>query len=209
MTQTALFWDKISKKYAAKPVADEEAYQKKLAMTQAYLTHESKVLEFACGTGSTALVHAPLVSSYTAIDISPKMVEICKNKLSDTEIHNLEFKVATLDDYRQFENEYDVILGLSILHLLSNYKEVIAQTFKMLKPGGIFVSNTGCLSDHMAYMRFILPLMKLLGLAPHVEFFSRKELEQSMLSSGFIIEKAWLPPKSKTSYFVIARKPES
>jgi len=70
MVQTAAFWDKIANKYAARPIADEDAYEVKLKKTQEFFNQEMEVLEFGCGTGGTALTHAPYVKSYTAIDIS-------------------------------------------------------------------------------------------------------------------------------------------
>ena len=207
MSQTALFWDKIADKYAARPVGDEDAYQKKLAKTQSYFKSDMQVLEFGCGTGSTALLHAPKVAGYTAIDISPKMIDIAKSKVEAGVFEGLEFKVATLSDYQALEGQYDAILGLSILHLLDNYQEAIRKVFQMLQPGGIFVTNTVCLNDHFAFMRFIIPIMQFFNKAPHVEFISRSDLDNAILKAGFQIDHAWVPPKSKMAYFQIAKRP--
>lgn len=80
MTSTK-FWDKIADKYSKQPIADEESYQKKLKVTQEYLKLNMKVLEFGCGTGSTAIIHAPHVQQIRAIDISQNMISIAKKKL--------------------------------------------------------------------------------------------------------------------------------
>ncbi|MCW8876566.1 MAG: class I SAM-dependent methyltransferase [Kangiellaceae bacterium] len=209
MSQTALFWDKIADRYAARAVGDEDAYQKKVAKTQSYFNSDMQVLEFGCGTGSTALLHAPKVAHYTAIDISPKMIDIAKSKTDTGGFEGLEFKVATLSDYQALEGQYDAILGLSILHLLGNYQEVIQQVFQMLKPGGIFVTNTVCLNDNFAFLRFVIPIMQFFKKAPYVEFISRSDLDKSILNAGFEIDYAWVPPKSKMAYFQIARKPRN
>jgi cyclopropane fatty-acyl-phospholipid synthase-like methyltransferase len=58
MDKDARFWSKIAEKYAAAPVPSEEIYQKKLAVTRKYLRPDMEVLEFGCGTGTTALAHA-------------------------------------------------------------------------------------------------------------------------------------------------------
>ena len=68
----AKFWDRIAERYARTPVADETSYKKKLQITQDYLRPGMEVLEFGCGTGSTALIHAPYVKHIHAIDISSK-----------------------------------------------------------------------------------------------------------------------------------------
>ena len=70
MTQASKFWDKMAERYAKSPVADEESYQKKLQVTRDYFRPDMEVLEFGCGTGSTAIVHAPYVKHIQAIDVS-------------------------------------------------------------------------------------------------------------------------------------------
>lgn len=55
------FWDRTADKYAATPIADEASYQVKLAETRRRMRSDMNVLEFGCGTGSTALLHAPHV----------------------------------------------------------------------------------------------------------------------------------------------------
>ncbi len=74
------FWDRIADKYSKKPVPDEAVYQKKLRITRDYLRPDSEVLEFGCGTGSTAIAHAPFVSRILANDISSRMIEIAERK---------------------------------------------------------------------------------------------------------------------------------
>ncbi len=61
MDQSARFWDKIAERYSKRPIVDEAAYQKKLQVTREYFRPDMEVLEFGCGTGSTAITHAPYV----------------------------------------------------------------------------------------------------------------------------------------------------
>ena len=80
MDQSAKFWDRIAKRYSKRPVADEAAYQKKLQVTREYILPDMEVLVLGCGTGSTAIAHAPYVKHILAIDISPKMIDIAQGK---------------------------------------------------------------------------------------------------------------------------------
>ncbi|ABC29998.1 SAM-dependent methyltransferase [Hahella chejuensis KCTC 2396] len=200
------FWDKAAERYARRPVADVGAYEKKLAVTQQFLRADMRVLEFGCGTGSTALVHAPQVAEYVATDASSKMIDIARAKLRDQPVPGLKFDVATLDDYNGQSEIYDVILGLNILHLLRDPDQAIQQVYRLLKPGGVFISNTACLSDTRPYLRLITPVGKLLRLMPYVKFLSRKGLEASIESAGFEIEYKWIPETTKDVYFLVARK---
>jgi hypothetical protein len=62
MTDTTKIRDKIAEKYAARPVADDAAYQRKLEITRGYFRPSTRVFAFGCGTGSTAIAHAPHVA---------------------------------------------------------------------------------------------------------------------------------------------------
>ena len=71
MVQPSRFWDRHAKGYAKRPVPDEAAYQRKLKMTQDYLTPDMEVLELGCGTGTTALIHAPFGQTHHGASIFP------------------------------------------------------------------------------------------------------------------------------------------
>ena len=201
------FWDRKAEGYAKSPVANEDAYQQKLKATQQYLQPAMNVLEFGCGTGSTALVHAPFVAQYHAIDVSPNMIAIAKGKLAQTSIENLQFSTAALEDYPVDDESLDAVLGLSILHLMNDWQAIIQRVYNMLKPGGFFISNTACLGDQMRYTRFIVPIGRSIGLMPDVKIFTRQELEDYIERAGFRIDYKFIPENDKITDFLIAQKP--
>jgi ubiquinone/menaquinone biosynthesis C-methylase UbiE len=204
MTGSSKFWDRIAKRYAKKPIGDEAAYQRKLAMTREYFRPDMEVLEIGCGTGSTAIAHAPHVSHIRATDISGKMVEIAKGKAAAAGVQNVTFESLAVEDLDAASESVDAVLALSLLHLLDDKDTVIAQIHDMLRPGGTFVSNTVCLGDNMRWFRFVGPVGRWLGVFPLVRIFTRNELEESLMSAGFEIEQEWRPDKAVV--FIIARK---
>jgi ubiquinone/menaquinone biosynthesis C-methylase UbiE len=165
------------------------------------------VLEFGCGTGSTALIHAPRVRSYLATDASTRMIDIARERMAEHAAKNLRFVVATLDDMQHRQHAFDAVLGLNILHLLRHPERAIQQVFTMLKPGGVFISNTACLQDTCPYLKPVAFLARLLRLAPYVHFLSRNQLESHLENAGFQIDYRWVPETSKDVYFLIATKP--
>ncbi len=204
---TAKFWNKHAAKYAERPVPDQAVYEKKLAITQSYLKPTMQLLEFGCGTGSTALIHAPYVKHIRATDVSDRMIEIAREKAKKQNINNITFEVAAIDDLQLTDGSLDVVLGLSILHLLKNKDDVIHKVFNMLKPGGLFVTSTVCIGDSMKFFKWIGPIGHFLGLLPTINVFTTQELEQSILAAGFKIDHQWQPGKGK-SVFMVALKPE-
>ncbi len=202
----ARFWDRHADGYAKRPVPDEAAYQEKLRITREYLDPESTVLEFGCGTGSTALVHAPHVATILATDLSPRMIEIAEAKARSAGIGNVTFQCASIEDLSAPEAGFDVVLGLSILHLLRDRDAAIAKVFELLKPGGVFISSTPCIADMVPWFRPIAPIGRWLGLLPFIAIFRVGVLEQALTSAGFVIERRWQPGARK-AVFIVARKP--
>ena len=165
-----------------------------------------EVLEFGCGTGSTALVHAPFVKHILATDISANMLDIARDKAEAANIENVTFQRTTLDDLASPDGTFDSVLGLNILHLLEDRDAAISNVYRLLKPGGIFVSSTVCIGDSAwRYIRPIAPLARLLGLMPHLAIFKERNLIASLTKAGFAIDHHWRPEKS-LSVFIAAKK---
>lgn len=204
--RSARFWDRIADRYARKPVADEAAYQRKLQITRSYLRADMTVMEFGCGTGSTALAHAPAVSRIDAIDISARMIAIARGKADTAGIGNVSFRRAAVDDFRAPPGAYDAVLGMSVLHLLDHRDAAIAKVRELLKPGGVFVSSTACIGDFMWYFKLIAPIGRALGLLPLVRVFTEADLVDSLTRHGFEIAERWQPGRGK-GVFIVARKP--
>ena len=55
MDRESRFWDRIARRYARRPVADEASYRKKLEITRGLFRPGMEVLEFGCGSGATAI----------------------------------------------------------------------------------------------------------------------------------------------------------
>ncbi|MDJ0761158.1 MAG: class I SAM-dependent methyltransferase [Woeseiaceae bacterium] len=206
MSDTARFWDKVADRYSKKPISDEAAYQRKLEVTREYFRPDSKVLEFGCGTGSTAILHAPHVEHILATDISPRMIEIARERAEVAGVTNVTFDVASIESLDASVSSFDVVLGLSILHLLVDWEAAIAKIFEFLKPGGVFVSSTVCLGDNMRWFRFVGPIGRALGLMPLVQIFRKSELEDGLKKAGFHIEYDW--HQNPRVAFFVARKPD-
>ncbi|MBB1488710.1 class I SAM-dependent methyltransferase [Oceanospirillum sediminis] len=207
MSHHAGFWNMIAKRYSRQPIADEASYQKKLHVTHDYLSSESRVLEFGCGTGSTAIFHAPDVAYIHAIDISEQMLNIAEKKTQDAGIENLTFARTDLEHLNSEQESWDVIMGMSVLHLLPDRQAELDRVYQLLKPGGVFISSTACLSDSGLAFRMIAPLLRCLPFLPSVYVFSVSGLQLALKQAGFDIEYQWQPGKN-AAVFIVARKPE-
>ncbi|NND55957.1 MAG: class I SAM-dependent methyltransferase [Xanthomonadales bacterium] len=205
MNKDARFWDKRAEKYSQRPVSDEETYEKKLEITRGYFRPDSEVLEIGCGTGSTALAHAPYVKHVLATDISPAMINIAKDKARAGQVENITFEVRAAGDCDIPESRYDVIMAHNLLHLLKDPEAVIEAAFRGLKPGGVFVTSTACIGNMSWYFRIIAPVGYFLKLIPFINVFTQAQLSQVHIDAGFEIEHEWLPKKN-AAVFIVARR---
>lgn len=207
MTAKAKFWDKIADTYFKTPIGNPAVYERKLSLTRDYLTSDSQVLEFGCGTGGTAIAHAPHVKSILATDISPAMLEIARRQAQEAGVTNITFQEADFDTLDMEPDQFDAVFGLSILHLLHDRRLAMSKVMTLLKPGGVFISSTACLGNRLWFMAPFLWLGRVLGRLPLVRIFTTGQLVRSLEESGFVIEQEWLPKKA-VAVFVVARKPD-
>jgi ubiquinone/menaquinone biosynthesis C-methylase UbiE len=198
------FWNWTAERYSRQAIADEASYKKKLAITQKYLTPNMRVVEFGCGTGSTAIVHAPAVKAYHAIDVSEKMIEIARGKAAETGPANLEFTVGTLEKANAPDASCEAILGLNILHLVPDLDGTLATVARMLAPGGHFFSSTICLKNLQGNLRLLALAARVLPFFPTVGSFSVGDLKRRVESAGFAIEETF--EQSPGVVFMVAVK---
>ena len=177
MSKSDKFWDKTAERYARSPVSDEATYEKKLAETRGVFRPDMRVLEVGCGTGTTAIHHAPHVQHIDALDISENMLAIGRDKARAAAVDNVTFTRATLAEFQGQEASFDAVLALNVIHLVPDRQALIAEVARVLKPGGIFVSSTVCLGhSYLRFIKLIAPLGKLLGVMPDLFILKESEL---------------------------------
>ncbi|MEQ8558821.1 MAG: class I SAM-dependent methyltransferase [Henriciella sp.] len=209
MTATAKdqrFWDKIAEKYSKQPISDQETYEKKLALTRKYFTPESEVFEFGCGTGSTAILHAPHVKHILATDVADNMLAVGRERAAEAGVTNVTFEHTDIESFDPQGRQFDTVLGLNIIHLCRDPLAVMQKVHSLLKPGGHFIQSTVCLKDAMPIAPFIIPFLQLIGKAPHVKFMKRADLDAMIEEAGFEVEERFRPEKKLSAEFIVARK---
>lgn len=205
MARSAGFWNVIAGRYSRQPVADEAAYRHKLEVTRSYLRPEMEVLEFGCGTGSTAIAHAPHVASILGLDYARKMIEIARGRAKAAGVENAHFEVADFDDWDAGGTRFDMVMGHSILHLVRDRAAAVRKVRGLLKPGGLFVSSTACIDHIPAAGKVLLGIGSYVRILPQIGVFSEDELVATMTQEGFAIEHRWRPAPEK-AVFIVARR---
>ena len=200
--KTPKFWNWMAERYAKSPIADEASYQAKLAKTLEYVDQDSRVGELGCGTGSTAIYIAPHVREIVASDFAENMIAIARRKAEAAGLTNADFRVGSME---VLDEEFDAFLCHSILHLVHNPQDIIAEAAAKLKPGGVLVSSTACVADMGMGMKVLLPFLRWpwLGLTPYAR--TKDEMREMYRAAGLEIVHDWQPSK-KAALFLIGRK---
>ena len=211
MHQAAAFWDRMAERYARSSISDMPAYLHTLERTRSFLGANDRVLELGCGTGSTALELAGNVQEIVASDISSKMIAIAKQKAADRSVTNVRFVVADAEHEAMNGQTYDTVLALNLLHLVTDLPAALARIHGLVKPGGLFISKTICLSGEgvpfkVKLIKLVLPIARAVGFAPAVRFFTVDQMDAWVRDAGFDILEAGNFPASPPRRYLVARK---
>ncbi len=204
MRDSSQFWSNLADKYSKKPVPNQDNYERKLRLTRELLTQDMKVLEIGCGTGTTALIHAPYVKNIIATDFSMRMIEIAKSKAHDQKISNVDFRKQSVEELNYQEAEFDIVMAHSIIHLIHDKENCIRKIHQSLKPGGYFITSTSCIGG---VLKVFMPLWYVgykMGKIPYINFFTKRNFIDLLTRQGFKIETRWDP--SSTDLFLIGKK---
>jgi arsenite methyltransferase len=208
MSTEAAFWNALAERYAAKPVDNPDAFERKIAVTNALMTPQDVVLDFGCGTGSLALILAPHAAHVHGLDLSSEMMRIARGKALDQGIDNVTFHTAPFDDAVPFEpGSLDGVCAYSILHLVEDLDEALVRTFDLVKPGGWFVSSTVTLGGSWVPYRPIIGFMRMIGKAPRVAIFDKDHLADATRRAGFVDLQFPDVGAGANTTFMTARKP--
>jgi ubiquinone/menaquinone biosynthesis C-methylase UbiE len=201
------FWNLISAKYAASPISDMTAYETKIEKIKSYLSPEDVVLDIGCGTGTQCGDLAGNVKQVTGIDISSKLLAIAEQRKAERKLDNIEFIKTSLYDERLKADSFDVVMAFFVLHFFEDTDAVFKRIHDLLKPGGLFISETACIAEKNRVMGKVLRFAGHLGLLPKINLLTTRQLEQALEKAGFrIVDKIKFSDSSDSEYTLFAKK---
>ncbi|MCH9661934.1 MAG: class I SAM-dependent methyltransferase [Bacteroidetes bacterium] len=211
MSKSKKFWDNASKNYDKTEDRFEYIHQKSRKNTKRHLETSNVVLDYGCGTGTTACEIADDVKEIYAIDISSKMVEISKKKAAEKNIKNVTFVEGDIFDEKLKKESFDRILAFNMLHTIPNPENAVQRINELLKPDGLFISITPCLGDKMSFIVGLqirlVQIMCKIGIIPiPIRRIKSSDIDELITNGNFQnidTEKIY---KGASSYFMVAKK---
>lgn len=200
------FWNLFASKYAARPITDQTAYETKIKKIMTYLSPEYNMLDIGCGTGTQCADLAKHVKQVTGIDISSKLLNIANQRMQDRKLNNVKFIQTSIFDERFAANSFDVILAFYVLHFFDDIDTVFSRIHSLLRPGGLFISETACLGEKSKLVGKLIRLSGQAGILPVINLLTTVQLEQALNRSGFMLHHKQVFTRADSEYTLFARK---
>ncbi|MBI2898865.1 MAG: class I SAM-dependent methyltransferase [Planctomycetes bacterium] len=142
-----------------------------------------RVLELAAGTGLFSEPLARAIPSLVATDRSPEMLDILRGRLASSGARNVEILLVDALHLDWPPGEFDGVVAANLLHLLPDPAAMLAESRRVLVPGGLLAVPTFAHGDN-PLARAVSRLLALSGF-PIVTRFSGNALPRLVESRGF------------------------
>jgi len=105
-------------------------------------TSALKVLDAGCGTGRIAVELAKLGHEVTGIDLHQESLLAAQGHAKDMGVSIVFMQGEILKTLKGWANEsIDLVICLEVLYVCSDYRQIIEEFYRVLKPGGLFMGS--------------------------------------------------------------------
>ncbi len=142
-----------------------------------------KILEIGCGNG----IGTGLIDQYfkpaelIATEYDEVLVKIAQRKNKGSKIH---IEAGNAADLRFANNEFDAVIGLSVIHHIPNWEESLNEIHRVIKPGGLLIIKD------LSIDTFRTPFGRISRLFvehPYDDMFTKEEFLDYLKQQGFNI----------------------
>jgi ubiquinone/menaquinone biosynthesis C-methylase UbiE len=166
----------------------------------------ARLLDLACGTGRTlaqiAIAHPGL--RLTALDLSPYYLQEARATLAD--VPDVSFVAENAESLPFRDAHFDVVTCVYLFHELPRpaRRRVLAEAFRVLAPGGLFVIEDSAQLAESGELAFFLGRFATEFHEPFYRDYLEDDLAGALAEAGFLVDA--VEPHYVAKVFV-ARKP--
>lgn len=157
-------------------------WARRVRMLTSHIKPGMNVLEIGYGTGYFTKELAKTKGQIAAIDISPDLLEVAKDKVKDACVT---FKEANAYDLSFYDECFDTVVGSSILHHLEIDK-ALEEIYRVLKSNGtVYFTEPNMMNPQIAIQKNISYIKEKLGDSPDEKAFFRWSIKKKLQRHGF------------------------
>lgn len=161
-----------------------------LAIQHGRLAPGKRVLEPGSGNGEFTLRLAKSGADITAVEISPRQVDIAKNRLAS--FANVTTLVGDVTQLPFPDGSFDAVVGNAVLHHF-DLTTTLPELYRVLKPGGhFFFTEPNMLNPQIAVEKNIKFIGRKLQNSPDETAFLRWRITRRLRGYGF--QSPWAKP---------------
>lgn len=160
-----------------------------LSMIQSH--NDMKILEIGIGTARFAEIFSEKQFQVYGLDISCKMLEMAKRKLSDANRNTKYFLINGDASQLPFANFFfDGCICINIFSHLPTWKKTLKEISRVLKPGGFLIANfPNFLSYYLPYATVVNLRHKSLRRNVYTRWYTLNRIQNQYLQNKLVIKK--------------------
>lgn len=145
------------------------------------LPSNKKILEIGCGNGIGTL----LIDEYfkptqlITTEYDESLVEITKKKIKKT---NILVEQADATKFRFADEEFDAVVGLSVIHHIPKWQEALDELHRIIKPNGLLIIKELSIDT---FSTFFGRISRKFVEHPYDDMFTEKEFINYLKQKGF------------------------
>ncbi|WP_088104203.1 class I SAM-dependent methyltransferase [Halalkalibacter urbisdiaboli] len=132
------FADTYSKKHTEQGDLHKEVFLNPTLFSLMGNVENKKVLDAGCGEGYLSRILSKSCAVVTAVDYSPRMIEIAKSRTPKDLL--IDYSQGNCEDLNTLEDKsFDLIVSNMVIQDLANYEKAFQEMYRLLEDGGYFI----------------------------------------------------------------------
>jgi ubiquinone/menaquinone biosynthesis C-methylase UbiE len=170
---------------------------------------DTTILDVACGPGIVTAAMAAKARAVVAFDLTPEMLVQARDRCARAGVANVTFEQGSATALPFPDDHFDGVVTRLSVHHFDTPRLVLAEMFRVLKPGGRFVLADVVSSEDAAESE-LHNAIEVLRDPSHVRMLPATELMSMITETGFTIDtqSTWDQPRKFDEWAAIVDDPQ-